>query len=362
MQKSICFQLHQEKSFGDGRMRKLLNTLYVTSPNTYLSLDGENIVIIKEKIEVSRIPLHNLEGIIAFGYTGASPALMGACAKRNISLSFMKQSGKFLARVVGEVKGNVTLRKTQYRLSDNIVDSNKIARNFIMGKIFNARWVVERATRDYAIRLDIEKLKRVSKLLANSLKLVEQCEDLEQLRGFEGEAAAQYFTIFDDLILQQKEFFFFNCRNKRPPLDNVNAMLSFVYTLLAHDVAAALETVGLDPYVGFLHRDRPGRVSLALDMMEELRSVYADRFVISLINKREVNSSGFTQKENGAVIMDDDTRKTILQVWQSKKQEIITHPFLQEKLEWGLVPYVQAMLLARYIRGDLDGYPPFMWK
>lgn len=343
-------------------MRKLLNTLYVTSPNTYLSLDGENIVILKDETEVSRIPLHNLEGIVAFGYTGASPALMGACAKRNIELSFMKQSGKFLARVVGEVRGNVTLRKTQYRLSDSPVESNKIARNFILGKIYNARWVVERATRDYAIRLDVDKLKGVSKALVNSLKSVEQSENLEQLRGIEGEAASQYFSVFDDLILQQKECFYFHYRNKRPPLDNVNAMLSFTYTLLAHDVAAGLETVGLDSYVGFLHRDRPGRVSLALDIMEELRPVYADRFVISLINKREVNADGFTQKENGAVIMDDDTRKTILKAWQSKKQEIITHPFLQEKLEWGLVPYAQAMLLARFIRGDLEGYPPFMWK
>ncbi|MDR3539477.1 MAG: type I-C CRISPR-associated endonuclease Cas1c [Desulfosporosinus sp.] len=343
-------------------MRKLLNTLYVTSPNTYLSLDGENIVILKDEAELLRIPLHNLEGIIAFGYTGASPALMGACAKRNIALSFMKQSGKFLGRVVGEIKGNVTLRKTQYRLSDDIVESHKIAKYFILGKIYNARWVVERATRDHAARLDVDKLKGVCKTLVNSLKLVEESQDLEQLRGFEGEAAAQYFRVFDDLILQQKEHFYFHSRNKRPPLDNVNAMLSFVYTLLAHDVAAALETVGLDPYVGFLHRDRPGRVSLALDMMEELRTVYADRFVISLINKREVNADGFTQKENGAVNMDDDTRKDILKAWQSKKQEIITHPFLQEKLEWGLVPYAQAMLLARFMRGDLDGYPTFMWK
>jgi CRISPR-associated protein Cas1 len=343
-------------------MRKLLNTLYVTSPNTYLSLDGENIVILKENVEVSRIPLHNLEGIVAFGYTGASPALMGACAKRNIALSFMKQSGRFLARVVGEVRGNVTLRKAQYRLSDSIEESNKIAKNFMLGKIYNARWVIERATRDYAVRLDVDKLKKVSRTLVNSLKLIEQSENLDQLRGYEGEAAAQYFSVFDDLILQQKENFYFNCRNKRPPLDNVNAMLSFVYTLLAHDVAAALETVGIDPYVGFLHRDRPGRVSLALDMMEELRSVYADRFVISLINKREINATGFTKKENGAVIMDDDTRKALLKAWQSKKQETITHPFLQEKLQWGLVPYAQAMLLARFIRGDLDGYPTFMWK
>ncbi|MDA8226789.1 MAG: type I-C CRISPR-associated endonuclease Cas1c [Desulfitobacterium hafniense] len=343
-------------------MRKLLNTLYVTSPNTYLSLDGENIVILKDEAEALRVPLHNLEGIIAFGYTGASPALMGACAKRNIALSFMKPSGKFLGRVVGEVKGNVTLRKTQYRLSEDEAESHKIAQSFILGKIYNARWVIERATRDHGARLDVDKLKGVCQTLAKALKLVGNSQNLEQLRGFEGEAAAQYFRVVDDLILQQKDDFYFNSRNKRPPLDNVNAMLSFVYTLLAHDAAAALETVGLDPYVGFLHRDRPGRISLALDLMEELRAVYADRFVISLINKREVNGGGFTRMENGAVIMDDDTRKTILKAWQSRKQEEIRHPFLQEKMEWGLVPYAQAMLLARFIRGDLDGYPAFMWK
>ncbi len=343
-------------------MRKLLNTLYVTSPDTYLSLDGENIVIQKSDAELARIPLHNVESVIAFGYTGASPALMGACARKNISLSFLTQSGRFLARVTGESRGNVTLRKTQYRISDSDAQSAYIARNFIIGKIHNARWVLERATRDYEMRLDVEKLKKVSQYMAKSLGNIASCECLEELRGFEGEASSQYFSVFDDLILQQKDDFFFKTRNKRPPLDNVNAMLSFVYTLLAHDVAGALEAIGLDAYVGFLHRDRPGRISLALDLMEELRSVYADRFVLSLINKRIVNAGGFTQKENGAVVMDDDTRKTILSAWQVKKQEQIMHPFLEEKLEWGLVPYAQAMLLARYIRGDLDEYPPFLWK
>ena len=343
-------------------MKKLLNTLYVTSPDTYLSLDGENIVVQKSNAELARIPLHNLESIVAFGYTGASPALMGACAKKSIGLSFMTQSGKFLARIVGEKHGNVTLRKSQYRISDSDEQSTRIARNFIVGKIFNARWVIERATRDYTLRLDVDKLKRASQYMAKSIENIVTCEYLEYLRGYEGEAASQYFSIFDDLILQQKENFFFKKRNKRPPLDNVNAMLSFVYTLLAHDTAGALESVGLDAYVGFLHRDRPGRISLALDLMEELRPVYADRFVLSLINKRIVNASGFTQKENGAVVMDDETRKSILSSWQAKKQEKITHPFLEEKLEWGLVPYVQAMLLARYIRGDLDEYPPFLWK
>ena len=343
-------------------MKKLLNTLYVTSPDAYLSLDGENVVVLKKDTEIGRLPLHNLEGIVTFGYTGASPALMGACAKRNVSLCFLTQSGHFLARVVGEVRGNVILRQTQYQIAQSEEKSILIAKNFIIGKIFNAKWVIERACRDYSLRLDTDKLKQVSNSLSDSLKSVQSCETLDQLRGIEGEAAARYFTVFDDLILQQKNDFYFSGRNRRPPLDNVNALLSFTYTLLAHDTAAALETVGLDPYVGFMHGDRPGRISLALDLMEEFRSVLADRFVISLINKREVNKGGFTKKENGAVIMDDDTRKTVITAWQAKKQETIKHPFLEEKVEWGMVPYAQAMLLNRYIRGDLEEYPPFMWK
>lgn len=343
-------------------MKKLLNTLYVTSPDTYLSLDGENIVVQKSDKELARIPIHNLEGVVAFGYTGASPAFMGACASKNIALSFMSQSGRFLARVTGEIRGNVTLRKSQYRISDSDTQSTYIAKNFIIGKIYNSRWVIERATRDYELRLDVNKLKRVSLFMARSLESIASCESLEELRGYEGESSSLYFSVFDDLILQQKDDFFFKFRNKRPPLDNVNAMLSFVYTLLAHDVAGALESVGLDAYVGFLHRDRPGRISLALDLMEELRSVYADRFVLSMINKKIISSRGFIQKENGAVVMNDETRKDILSAWQAKKQEKITHPFLDEKLEWGLVPYTQAMLLARHIRGDLDEYPPFLWK
>jgi len=343
-------------------MKKLLNTLYITSPDSYLALEGENVVVKNNEKEIARIPLHNLESIITFGYTGASPALMGACAKRNIALSFMTASSRFLARTVGEVKGNVTLRKVQYHMAENDEQSAAIAKNFIIAKIFNSKWVIERAKRDYTLRLDIEKLKNASAALSNSLKCVENCMTAEELRGFEGEAASQYFGVFDELILQQKEDFAFTHRNKRPPLDNVNAMLSFTYTLLAHDSAAALEAVGLDPYIGFLHKDRPGRISLALDLMEEFRSVYADRFVLSLINKRVVNRGGFFCKENGAVIMDDTTRKVILSAWQTKKQEKIKHPFLEETLEWGLLPYVQAMLLARYLRGDLDAYPPFLWK
>ena len=343
-------------------MRKLLNTLYVTTPESYLALEGETVLIRKGEENIARLPLHNLEAIVTFGYTGASPALMGACAKRNIDLCFLKQNGRFLARVVGESHGNVTLRKDQYRVSDSEERSCIIARNFIIGKIYNAKWILERATRDHAIRLDVEHLKSVSSMLSSKIDEARQCENLEQLRGIEGNAASLYFGEFDSLILQQKEDFYFHVRNKRPPTDNVNALLSFTYTLLANDCASALETVGLDAYVGFLHRDRPGRVSLALDLMEELRGVVADRFVLSLINKKIVNGKDFEVRENGAVIMEDKTRKDVLTAWQERKREQITHPFLNEKVEWGLVPYVQAMLLARYLRGDMDEYPPLLWK
>lgn len=343
-------------------MKKLGNVLYVTTPQTYLALDGETVVIRKEEEELRRIPLHNLEGIVAFGYTGASPKLMGACAQRNIALSFLTPNGKFLARIVGPEYGNVILRKTQYRLSDDEKASTEIAKRFIIGKIYNCRWVLERAIRDHAMRLDLDKLKTASQFMAESIRQAEKADGLAQLRGFEGEAATRYFYVFDDLILQQKDSFQFTGRNRRPPLDRVNALLSFFYTLLAHDTASALSAVGLDPYVGFLHRDRPGRQSLALDLMEELRPVMADRFVISLINKREIKPDDFIQKENGAVFMKEEARKSILTKWQTRKQEMITHPYLNEKIPWGLAPHAQALLLTRFLRGDLDDYPPFLWK
>ena len=343
-------------------MRKLLNTLYVISPDAYLSLDGENVVILRGEQATGRFPLHNFEGIVTFGYTGASPALMGACAKKNISLCFLSAHGRFLARVTGETRGNVLLRKRQMQLAEDPEERIKIARNFITGKIFNARWVIERAIRDYSLRLNVEMLKTVSDALQQTLPRVRACGAPDLLRGLEGEAANRYFSVFDHLILQQKSDFSFTTRNRRPPLDPVNALLSFVYTLLANDTAAALETVGLDPYIGFMHGDRPGRASLALDLMEEFRSVSADRFVLSLINLRRISAEGFTKRENGSVIMSDETRRTVLSAWQARKQETIKHPFLEEKIEWGLVPYVQAMLLARYLRGDLDEYPPFLWK
>lgn len=343
-------------------MKKLLNTLYVTSENSYLSLDGENIVVFEDKKEVGRLPLHNLEGIVSFGYRGTSPALMGACADRNISLCYVTPQGKFLARVTGKIKGNVILRQQQYESSRDKEISLSIAKNCITGKIYNARWVLERAVRDHSLQINTDQVKTASVHLKQSLEYIRNSQSKEQLRGYEGEAASIYFGLFNELILQQKKDFVFCGRNKRPPLDNINAMLSFVYTLLTNQIASALECVGLDPYIGYLHTERPGRVSLALDLIEELRAPLADRFVLSLINKKVITRKNFKTKENGAVIMDDEARKRLLTEWQNRKKETITHPFLKEKIEWGMVPYVQAMLLARYLRGDLDGYPVFLWK
>lgn len=343
-------------------MRKLLNTLYVTTPDKYLSLDGENIVVLSEHEEVGRVPLHNLEGIVTFGYTGTSPALMGYCARNGISLCYLSRSGRFLAEVTGEERGNVVLRKTQYRVSDNDGLSVKISRNMITGKVYNSRWVLERATRDHPERVDVKRLKAVSGLLKESIEKIMRCENLDELRGLEGSAASNYFGTLDQLILRDKEVFFFKGRNKRPPLDNVNALLSLTYTLLTNMAAAALSSVGLDPYIGFLHRDRPGRASLALDLMEELRPVMGDRFVLTLINRKVISAEDFVVKENGAVLLNDEGRRKLLSAWQEKKQEEIRHPFLDEKIQWGLIPYVQAQLLARHLRGDIDEYPPFMWK
>lgn len=343
-------------------MRKLLNTLYVTSENSYLALDGENVVLYENKDELGRIPLHNLEGIVSFGYRGTSPALMGACAERNISLCYLTPQGKFLARVSGRIKGNVVLRQQQYDSSRDEAISLEIAKNCIIGKVYNARWVLERAIRDHSLQIDAEKVKAASNFLKDSLTFIQNSQSKDQLRGYEGEAASIYFGVFDQLILQQKKDFIFTGRNRRPPLDPVNAMLSFVYILLTNMVTSALESVGLDPYVGYLHVDRPGRASLSLDLVEELRAVMADRFVLSLINRKMVTGKNFSRQENGAILMDDELRKRVLMEWQSRKKEMITHPYLQEKVEWGMVPYVQALLLARYLRGDLDGYPVFLWK
>lgn len=343
-------------------MRHLLNTLFITSEDIYLSLDGENVVANRDGQAVARYPLHTLSGILSFSYSGASPALMGACAQREIGLAFCTPRGKFLARVSGESSGNVLLRRMQYRMADDPAQSCLIARNMIFGKVHNARWSIERTRRDHGLRIDGDALADASQVLKDLLPLVNAETSLDSLRGLEGAGATAYFRALDHMILSNKDTFSFHGRTRRPPLDPFNALLSFAYSLLANDCASALESVGLDSYVGFLHRDRPGRTSLALDLMEELRPCLADRFVLTLINNRVMNISDFQFKEGGAVLLTDDARRAFLKAWQERKREVITHPYLGEKLPWGLVPYIQALLLARYIRDDLDAYPPFLWK
>lgn len=341
-------------------MKKLLNTVYVSDSEIYLALKGQNLNLLKDNESIARIPLHNIEAICTFGHQGASPALIGECMKQNISLTFFTSSGRFRGRVVGEMNGNVTLRKKQYRMSDDGEESTKVAKHMIVGKIFNCEQLLKRAVRDHALRVNIDQLTNVLERLKASRLEAGNSMDLDSLRGIEGNAASAYYSVFEECILHQKEFFYFRNRNRRPPLDAVNALLSLSYSLLASETAAALEGVGLDSYVGFLHRDRPGRTSLALDVMEELRPVIADRFVLKLINRQQVKQSDFIVKENKAVILTEEARRNFFQLWRKEKQEMITHPFLKEKIQWGLVPHVQALLLARYLRGDLDAYPPIL--
>lgn len=343
-------------------MRKLLNTLFVTSEEAYLALETENVAVYIGEEKKAQYPLLVLESIISFSYKGASPALMGACARQGIQLTFLTPRGRFLARVCGQEQGNVLLRKEQYRLSDKLEKSCHIARNFIFGKVYNQRWVLERTLRDHRMRVDAAKLESASQALAGLLPAIETQTDLDALRGLEGEASIRYFHVFDEMVLNQKADFLFGGRNRRPPTDNMNALLSFAYVLLSNDCASALESVGLDSYVGFMHRDRPGRTSLALDLMEELRAPMADRLCITLVNNRVLQDKHFERQESGAVFLGEDGRKLFLSAWQTKKKEEITHPYLKEKMAWGLVPYVQSLLLARCLRGDLDGYPPFLWK
>lgn len=343
-------------------MRKLLNTLFILSEETYLSLDGENIVILAENSEKRRFPLHMLENIMCFSYKGASPALMGACAERKIGLSFFSPNGKFLAGVHGKEYGNVLLRKQQYRISDDKEQGLQYAKNMMIGKVYNSRWTLERTARDHKERVDYESIRKVSAELQEGLLKIRTVENIDQLRGIEGELASRYFSIFNELILNQKDDFIFQTRNRRPPMDRVNALLSFAYAVVERECANALRSVGLDPFVGFMHTDRPGRESMALDIMEEFRSILCDRFVLTLINTKTVRKDSFMKGDDGAVLLNDKGRKIFFNNWQNRKRELITHPFLKEKMEWGLVPYIQALLLARTIRGDIEEYPPFLWK
>ena len=343
-------------------MRTLLNTLYVMQPEVYLAVSGENIVIKRAKDILARYPLHNLEDIVLFTYLGVSPKLIQKCMEYNIGICYLTTTGRYIARLKGESRGNILLRRQQYRLADNPEDCLMISKSIILAKIYNEKWTIERYIRQYEHRIDIAKLKEASCYLTELMDRLSQVNNMETLRGIEGIAQVTYFSCFNDMILNQKDDFQFKTRTRRPPLDAINAMLSYMYAILSNDTASALESVGLDAYAGFMHTDRPGRISLALDIVEEFRAPIADRFVLSLINMRQIKKGDFLCEANGTVSMTDECRRKIIKLWQERKQKTITHPFLDEKIEWGLVPFAQAILLARYIRGDLDGYPPFMWK
>lgn len=343
-------------------MKKLQNSLYILTQGAYLAKEGETVAVYVNKELKQRFPIHNQSNILCFGNVLCTPALMGMCGENGVGMSFFTENGRFLARLNGPVSGNVLLRRKQYRAADDSDFRAEIARWIVVAKIANGRKILLRAAREYPGKEGAGKLKKASDYLCAALKELESFKALDTVRGIEGDAARTYFSVFDELIVAQKKDFFFHGRNRRPPMDNVNAMLSFVYTLLVHDAASALEGVGLDPAVGFLHADRPGRPSLALDLIEEFRSMIADRLVLTLINRRQVRNDGFLKTETGGVLMNDNTRKEIIKNYQERKRDEIIHPFINEKISLGLLPHVQAMLMSSCLRGDIDGYPPFCWK
>lgn len=346
-------------------MRRHLNTLYVSTENAWLHKDGENVVVKIDGAERGRVPLHLLGGIVCFGALGVSPALMGHCAELGVRISFMARNGRFLARVEGPVSGNVLLRRSQYRSTDDPDTTAGFARNIVMGKILNQRTVLRRTLRDHGTRMSEEARSDVedaARRLGDIARRATRPALVDALRGHEGEAARVYYACFGHLVRRDDSVFTFPSRSRRPPLDPMNALLSFLYALLVHDCRSALETTGLDPAVGFLHRERPGRPSLALDLMEELRPILADRVALSLVNRRQLGPGDFDTALSGAVSLADDARKAVLTAYQERKRTELTHPFLKEKTTLGLVPFVQAALLARCLRNDLDGYPPFVWR
>jgi len=343
-------------------MKQHLNTLFVTTQGAYVHCEGEAVLIRIEGETRLRVPLHMIGGVVCFGQVSCSPAFMGRCGERGVTITHLTKYGRFLARIEGPVSGNVLLRKAQYRKSEELTSASELARTLVRAKVANCRTALMRALRDHPDIPGAEAVAEATEKLSGTLERLERPQPLDTVRGIEGESARHYFGVFDHLILAQKEDFFFKSRNRRPPLDNVNSLLSFVYTLLTHDARSALESVGLDPAVGFLHRDRPGRPGLALDLVEEFRPMLGDRFVLSMVNKRQLQSDGFRKSESGAVLMDDETRKAILTAYQERKQETIVHPFLGEETTVGLLLHLQARLLAGFLRGDLDAYPPFVWR
>ncbi len=342
-------------------MKKHLNTLFVTTQGAYLAKEGETVAIRVEGEVALRLPVHTLDGIVCFGNVGCSPFLLGFCAERDVTISFLSEKGRFLARVQGPVSGNVLLRREQYRRADDLDFSAMIAKQFVTGKVANCRYAMQRVLRDHPAKVDGSAVEETIRRLTTSLRRLQEELTLDEVRGIEGDAAHVYFSAFDHLIVREKEHFFFRERNRRPPLDRMNCLLSFLYTLLMHDVRSALESVGLDPAVGYLHRDRPGRPGLALDVMEEFRPM-VDRLAVSLINLGQLQAKDFTFSESGAVRMTDAARKTVLVTYQNRKQDQRSHPFLEEKMAIGLFFYGQALLLARLLRGELDGYPPVIWR
>lgn len=342
-------------------MKKHLNTLFVTTQGAYLAKDGETVAVRIDGKTKLRLPVHTLAGIVCFGNVGCSPFLMGYCAERDICISFLTEYGRFLARVTGPVSGNVLLRRQQYRVADDLDFCSRIAGNFIIGKVANSRTVLQRVLRDHKDKTDTDAIEKAVTRLSASLNRLQGELDLDEIRGVEGDAAHVYFGVFDHLLIRNKQDFFFHERSRRPPLDRINCLLSFLYTLVMHDIRSALECTGLDPAVGFLHRDRPGRPGLALDMMEEFRPM-ADRLALSLVNLGQLQANDFKVSDGGGVRMKDDARKTLLTAYQKRKQDILQHPFLEEKMPLGLLFHTQALLLARFLRGDLDGYPPIIWR
>lgn len=347
-------------------MRKHLNTIYVTSEDAWLRKDGQNIVVEVDSAERGRAPIHMIGGVMCFGRAGASPAVLAACAEAGVTVSFLQPNGRFLARVEGARSGNVLLRRTQYRIADDPERTVPIVRGIVAAKAANQRAVIRRALRDHGKAMPeagLEKLGEAERRLSDVARRTLRADNsVASLRGLEGEAAQAYFSVFNHLIRSDDAAFVFSGRSRRPPLDRVNALLSFLYALLGHDCRSALESVGLDPQVGYLHADRPGRASLALDLMEELRPVLADRLVLSLINRRQLSPADFVVEEGGAVSLKDAARKAVLIAWQERKKDELRHPFLGETITLGLVAHIQALLLARHLRGDLDGYPAFVWK
>ncbi|MCP3168991.1 type I-C CRISPR-associated endonuclease Cas1c [Myxococcus qinghaiensis] len=339
-------------------MTTALNTLFITVDGTRLNKEGERVVVTIQDEKKAEVPLRHLRSVVCLARAWMTPELLESCVEAGIHVSFFGMTGRFLARVEGLPGGNVLLRRTQFRAADDGARTLAIARAMVVGKLGNARQFLLHARRDAAEERK-GALEEAARRLSGHLRAVERAEDLEQVRGLEGIAARDYFEAFPDLLKGDARRFVFDGRNRRPPRDPLNALLSFGYALLAQDCAGALAGVGLDPAVGFLHEDRPGRLSLALDLMEELRAPVVDRLVFSLVNRGQLKPEDFKTEAAGAVMLKDDARKTFLVAYQGAKQVEVQHVFLGQQTSWGLVPHLQALLLARALRGELDGYPPF---